>query len=88
MDTSEETLSDLTCEAVYQRDGMKCWMCEDPRHTKITHLINAEALNTFDMYQDNGTIPKYIDDPSHPDGLLPLCYNYLAGYDKEFPDYF
>ena len=84
---STETVIERTCEEVYQRDGSKCWLCNRLDPIQITYHINEEALDTFSMCTDNGTIPSFVDSLEHPDNLFPLCYNCQARYDKVFPDW-
>ena len=88
MDTTE-TVNKITCELVYRRDGKKCWLCNIHSPIRIVHQINDSeaAFPSFYMYKKNGTIPSFVDNPSHPDNLVPLCYNCHAGFDITFPDW-
>lgn len=76
------SISDDTCERVYERDGYKCWLCDSPGGTtlEVAHHIDAAAEFPFAMFRDNGTIPHSINKTSHFDNIFPLCAHCHIGY--------
>ena len=86
-DEFTESVSDTTREHVFERDGHACWLCKHETTLHIAHQIDAAASRRFSVFQDNGTIPSKVTDPSHIDNLFPLCPNCHGGYDAVFPEW-
>lgn len=90
IDDGSESVSELTRQKVFERDGERCWMCESKirKILNIAHQIPAVEVEAFKNFKSDGTLPATLTNLSHADNLFPLCSNCHNLYDiGAFPDW-
>jgi hypothetical protein len=89
IDNGSESVSEITRQQVFERDGTRCWLCEysNQEVLNIAHQIEAVDEAELAIFKAEGTLPDTITDPSHKDNLFPLCINCHVKYDTGFPSW-
>ena len=88
MNETAKSVTESTRKDVFERDGRQCWLCNrDILGLHVAHHIDASEFHSFSRFQENGTIPSVVTDPSHCDNLFPLCPHCHVAYSATFPQW-